>query len=583
MDIFSFFTLCGGLAFFLYGMTVLSDGLRKLAGGRLEQLLKRMTSNPFKSLLLGAGITIAIQSSSAMTVMLVGLVNSGIMQLGQTIGVIMGSNIGTTLTAWLLSLAGIESENVFLRLLKPDSFSPVLALIGIILIMGSKKQQRKDIGRILVGFAILMYGMELMTGAIQPLAESPEFGRLLVAFKNPLLGVLVGAVFTGIIQSSAASVGILQAFSLTGSLTFGMAVPIIMGQNIGTCVTALLSSIGVNKNAKRVGVVHISFNIIGTVVCLTLFEGLRFLFHWEFFDSAISPFGIALSHTIFNVFTTLLLLPFSRQLERISTWIIKDEKTPETYTLLDDRLLLSPPLAVSECYHAAGNMAKLAEQSVLAAIDQFRVYDPKRIEVLNEDEETIDLYEDKLGTFLVKISSESLSDQDSKTTSLLLNSIGDIERIGDYALNLSRVAQEMQDKKIVFSQEAQKEIQVLFQAVTDILQRTTQAFIEGSTSSAVLVEPLEQVIDALIAAIKNRHIKRLQGGSCTIELGFVLSDLLTACARMSDHCSNIAACLIQVDHAVMDTHEYLNSIKNSGDPAFEKAFAAFEKQYTLPF
>ena len=401
MDIFSLFTLCGGLAFFLYGMTTMSKSLEKMAGGKLERLLKRMTSNPFKSLLLGAGITIAIQSSSAMTVMLVGLVNSGVMELGQTIGVIMGSNIGTTLTAWILSLAGIESESVFVNLLKPENFSPVIALVGIILIMGSKKQKRRDIGRILVGFSILMYGMELMKDSVSPLADMPEFSSLLTAFNNPLLGVLVGAVFTGVIQSSAASVGILQALAMTGSITYGMAVPIIMGQNIGTCVTALISSIGVNRNAKRVSVIHISFNVIGTVVGLILFYGGNLLFHFPFMNAAVGAVGIAFCHTVFNVFTTLLLLPFSRQLEKLARRAISDETRSEQFAFLDPLLLRTPGVAISECVSMTNQMGAVAHENLLDAVRQLSDYQEAREALITENEDKLDIYEDRLGDYLV--------------------------------------------------------------------------------------------------------------------------------------------------------------------------------------
>ena len=410
MDIFSVFTLCGGLAFFLYGMTVMSKSLEKMAGGKLERMLKRMTSNPFKSLLLGAGITIAIQSSSAMTVMLVGLVNSGVMELGQTIGVIMGSNIGTTLTAWILSLTGIESENVFVNLLKPENFSPLIALAGILLIMGSKRQRRRDVGRILMGFAVLMYGMELMSGAVSPLAEMPEFAGLLTAFENPLLGVLVGAVFTGIIQSSAASVAILQALAMTGSITYGMAIPIIMGQNIGTCVTALISSIGVNRNAKRVAVVHISFNVIGTTVCLILFYGGDLLFHFAFMDWTVGAVGIAFCHTAFNVFTTILLLPFSRQLEKLARRLVRTEDAKESFAFLDPLLLRTPGAAVSESVSVAGRMGQAARENMCLAVDQLSQYSRERETQILRNEDQLDVYEDRLSSYLVEVSQHGLSE-----------------------------------------------------------------------------------------------------------------------------------------------------------------------------
>ena len=458
MDIFSVFTLCGGLAFFLYGMTVMSKSLEKMAGGKLERMLKRMTSSPFKSLLLGAGITIAIQSSSAMTVMLVGLVNSGVMELRQTIGIIMGSNIGTTLTAWILSLTGIESENVFVNLLKPENFSPLIALAGILLIMGSKRQRRRDVGRIMMGFAILMYGMELMSGAVSPLAEMPQFAGLLTAFENPLLGVLVGAVFTGIIQSSAASVAILQALAMTGSITYGMAIPIIMGQNIGTCVTALISSIGVNRNAKRVAVVHISFNVIGTAVCLILFYGGDMILHFTFLNQAVGAVGIAFCHTAFNVFTTILLLPFSRQLEKLARRLVRTEDTRESFAFLDPLLLRTPGAAVSESVAMAGRMGQAARENICLATDQLSQYSRERETQILQNEDKLDIYEDRLSSYLVEISQHGLSMQDMRTVSCLLHAIGDFERIGDHAVNIQESAQELHDKELRFSDSAREEL-----------------------------------------------------------------------------------------------------------------------------
>ena len=581
MDIFSLFTLFGGLAFFLYGMHVMSSGLEKMAGGKLEVLLKRMTSNPFKSLALGAGITIAIQSSSALTVMLVGLVNSGIMQLGQTVGVIMGSNIGTTLTAWILSLAGIESDNFFIELLKPESFSPLIALVGIVLIMASKQTRRRDIGGILVGFAVLMYGMELMKNAVSPLADMPEFESILTAFSNPILGVVVGAVFTGVIQSSAASVGILQALSMTGGVTYGMAIPIIMGQNIGTCVTALLSSIGVNKNAKRVAVVHICFNVIGTVFCLCVFYLLNLLFHFSFVEQAISPVSIAAVHSIFNVVTTVLLLPFAKQLEKLATLLVRDKEEKEAFSFLDERILRSPAFAVAECKNLTNQMALLAKENLMTAFHLVEQYDPKSADRLQKVEKQVDEYEDKLGTCLVKISSKELSDDDSKEVSKLLHSIGDWERLSDHAVNLLKTAKEIHDKKVDFSDQAAHELKTVVAALTEIIDITTQAFTQDDRKLARKVEALEQTIDGLIDQIKDRHITRLQSGECTIELGFVLSDLLTNYERISDHCSNIAVAMIQIRKAVFDTHRYLQEVKHSGRPEFENLLSEYQAKYAL--
>ncbi len=582
MDIFSIFTLCGGLAFFLYGMNVMSSSLEKIAGGRLERTLKKMTSNPFKSLLLGAGITIAIQSSSAMTVMLVGLVNSGVMELGQTIGVIMGSNIGTTLTAWILALTGIESESVWMNLLKPENFSPLLALIGIVLIMGSKKQRRRDIGRIMVGFAILMYGMELMKNAVSPLADSPQFSSILTAFNNPLLGVLVGAVFTGVIQSSAASVGILQALALTGSITYGMAIPIIMGQNIGTCVTALLSSIGVNRNAKRVAVVHISFNIIGTVVCLILFYGGDAIFHFSIMDQPINAVNIALCHSVFNIFTTVLLLPFSKQLERIAVLLVRNDTKNDSVAFLDSRLLRTPGVAISECASLAGQMADLAQKNVQLAIAQLSSFQSARETEIESNEEKLDIYEDHLGHYLVEASRKGLSSENSKTTSKLLHSIGDFERIGDHAKNILDSARELHEKDLTFSEEAQRELDVLTRAVTDILSTATEAYKTNDAALAVTVEPLEETIDQLSEEIRLRHIHRLQQGVCTIQMGFILSDLLTNYERIGDHCSNLAICVIETVDKELNPHEYLHDLKRGGNSDFSTSFQATLSRYALP-
>ena len=580
MDIFSLFTLCGGLAFFLYGMTTMSKSLEKMAGGKLERLLKRMTSSPFKSLLLGAGITIAIQSSSAMTVMLVGLVNSGVMELGQTIGVIMGSNIGTTLTAWILSLAGIESESVFVNLLKPENFSPVIALAGIILIMGSKKQKRRDIGRIMVGFSILMYGMELMKDSVSPLAELPEFSSLLTAFNNPLLGVLVGAVFTGVIQSSAASVGILQALAMTGSITYGMAVPIIMGQNIGTCVTALISSIGVNRNAKRVSVIHISFNVIGTVVGLILFYGGNLLFHFPFMNSAVGAVGIAFCHTIFNVFTTLLLLPFSRQLEKLARRTIKAEDKSEQFAFLDPLLLRTPGVAISECVSMTNRMGAVAHENLLDAVWQLSDYQEARETLITENEDKLDIYEDRLGDYLVKISQHGVSMSDIRTVSRLLHAIGDFERIGDHALNLQESALELHEKNLRFSDAASEELRVLLSALDDIMDLAFSSFAANDPVAAKEVEPLEETIDHLIEEIRMRHIRRLQTGECTIQLGFVLNDLLTNFERVSDHCSNIAVCVIESQADDLDRHTYIHDLKT--DRAFTADLNRDLEKYRLP-
>ena len=580
MNIFSLFTLCGGLAFFLYGMTVMSKSLEKMAGGRLERLLKRMTSNPIKSLLLGAGITIAIQSSSAMTVMLVGLVNSGVMELGQTIGVIMGSNIGTTLTAWLLSLTGIESDSFFVNFLKPKNFSPLLALAGILLIMGSKKQRRRDVGRVMMGFSILMYGMELMSGSVAPLADMPEFTDLMTAFTNPLLGVLVGAAFTGIIQSSAASVGILQALAMTGSVTYGMAIPIIMGQNIGTCVTALISSIGVSRNAKRVSVIHISFNLIGTVVGLIVLCGGNAIFGFPFLSESVNAVGIAFCHTVFNVCTTLLLLPFTRQLEWLAKKAISTEDKPSDFAFLDPRLLRTPGVAVSECANMVNQMGALAQASMNLVLDQFLQYTEAREEEILANEDKLDIYEDRLGGYLVQISQHGTSADDNHTISRLLHAIGDFERIGDHILNLQQSAKELHDKQLRFSDAAREELAVLTHLMQDILDASLSCFREDDPIAAQQVEPLEETMDCLTDEIRSRHIRRLQTGECTIQLGFVLSDLLTNIERASDHCSNIAVSVIEECSGGPGRHAYLQEVKAGG--AFGEDLRRDRKKYHLP-
>ena len=582
MDIFSLFTLCGGVAFFLYGMSLMSSRLEKLAGGRLEQMLRKMTDNRFKSLLLGAGITIAIQSSSAMTVMLVGLVNSGIMELGQTVGVIMGSNVGTTLTAWILSLSGIDSSSFWLQLLKPEVFSPLVALAGMILRTRNKSGRRRSAGSIMVGFAILMTGMEMMKNAVSPLADMPEFNAILTAFTNPFLGVLVGAVFTGVIQSSAASVGILQALSLTGGISYGVALPIIMGQNIGTCVTALLSSIGVNRNARRVSVIHISFNLIGTAACLAAFYGSDLIFHYAFMDASIDPAGIAMVHSVFNIATTALLLPFSKQLEKLAYVVVKEDKQEtQKFSFIDQRLLATPSVAIAECANKTVDMARLAEDTILKSLSLLGKYDEKTAEEVVGNEDQLDRYEDQLGTLLVQLSGKALSDEDSRNISKQLHTIGDFERIGDHAVNLLKTAQEIHEKDIRFSGQALEELKILLSALRDILRVTTKAFAEEDLPLAARVEPLEQVIDGLIADIKSNHIVRLRKGHCTIEMGFVLSDLLTNCERVSDHCSNIAVAQIETAQNAYQAHEYLNALKSAGDASFQSAFENYCRQYAI--
>lgn len=580
MNIYSILQLCGGLAFFLFGMHVMSGSLEKLAGGNLQKILKEVTSNPIKSLFFGAIVTIAIQSSSALTVMLVGLVNSGIMELAQTVGVIMGSNIGTTLTAWILSLSGIESDNLFISMLKPENFSPVIALIGVIMIMGSKKEKRKDVGIIMAGFAVLMYGMQLMSGAVSPLADMPEFTGLLTTFNNPFLGVLVGTVFTGVIQSSAASVGVLQALAMTGAISYSMAIPIIMGQNIGTCVTALLSSIGVNKNAKRVSIIHISFNLFGTAIGLVVYCIARYAVDLALFNDSISPVMIAVFHSIFNIATTIILLPFSNTLVKIAKKLVTTDNA-DGQVVLDERLLLSPGLAVKECLEKTNEMAELARDSFKNALDLFDNYSDSKFDDIEVMEERLDYLEDQLDTFLIHLSGKDVSEDGNNEISKMLHAINDFERIGDHAINMAKLAKQIDDNNLEFSKNARKELTVLNNALREILTLTVEAFSKNDLTEAVKVEPLEQVIDDLTKEIRNHHIERLQKGKCDSRLGVFLTDYITNCERASDHCSNIAVCLIQTHNSSFETHDYLNELKAGQEPAFVGQFTMYQDKYHL--
>ena len=578
MDIFSVFTLFGGLAFFLYGMNVMSSGLERMAGGKLESTLLKMTSNKFLALLFGAGITAVIQSSSAMTVMLVGLVNSGIMQFGQTISVLMGSNIGTTITAWILSLAGIDGDTWYISILKPSNFAAAFAFIGILLQMVSKSDKKKTLGGVFIGFAVLMFGMDLMSGAMKPLGENETFRSILTAFKNPILAVLFGAAFTGIIQSSSASVGILQALSIASPITYGIAIPIIMGQNIGTCITALIASIGVSKNAKKVAVVHLSFNIIGTLIILIPLLIINALVDIPFWNDRTNPFMIAICHSIFNVVTTFILLPFTKFLENFANRVIKSEETVDDGPKLDDRLLTVPGVAVGTAHDATVEMSHIAIDSFERAIALMDGYNAVAADEIKALEEKVDRYEDRLGTYMVKLAQAKLSETDSRRISKLLHTINDFERISDHACNLVLVAEEINEKNIRFSPEATEEIGTLTQALKEILSLTRNAF-DGDVTAAAKVEPLEQVIDKIIAHIKNNHIDRLQQGNCTIELGFVLHDLLTNYERVSDHCSNIAVAIIETEHGSFDTHEYLNAVKSAAEGDFRDAYEEYKSRY----
>ncbi len=571
-----------GLAFFLFGMHVMSSNLEKMAGGKLEHMLKKMTSNPFISLMLGAAITIAVQSSSATTVMLVGLVNSGIMQFSQTLHVIFGANIGTTLTSWILSLSSLSSDNFFVMMLKPKNFSPIVALIGVILLMAGKTDKKKSIGTIMVGFAILMYGMEFMSGSVKGLADVPEFGDLMLKFQNPLLGVLVGTLFTALIQSSAASVGVLQALALTGAVTYNMAVPIIMGQNIGTCVTAMISGVGANANAKRVAAIHLSLNVIGTVVLLSLYSAVRAIFTFTLGDTAIDAFGIAVVHTIFNIAITVLLMPFGKWILKLATVMVKDDKKPakQPAVQLDERLLRSPSIAINECDSYTVKMCALAVETLNLSIDMLSNYDEKLAQKVLDNEDILDKYEDSLGTYLVRLSGQSLSREDSQRISKMLHTIGDFERLGDHAVNLLKTAQEMHNKQTQFSEQGGREITVLTEAIREILSITNSAYAANDVAISGRVEPLEQVIDDLTAIVKNNHILRLQEGSCTIETGFILSDILNNYERISDHCSNIAVAIIELVHNTFDTHQYLNQVKTTSEE-FSEVYEQFSVRFSL--
>ena len=581
MNIYSIITLCGGLAFFLFGMHVMSGSLEKVAGGKLEDILKTLTSNPGKSLILGAVITIAIQSSSALTVMLVGLVNSGIMDLSQTVGVIMGSNVGTTLTAWILGLNGLKTDNIFLSMLKPENFSPIIALIGVIMIMGAKSAKKRDIGTIMVGFSVLMFGMELMSDSVAPLANMPEFTNILTAFKNPLLGVLIGTVFTGIIQSSAASVGVLQALSLTGSITYGMAIPIIMGQNIGTCVTALLSSIGVNKNAKKVSVIHISFNLIGTILGLIVYFVFKDVIKISGFDNAISSFAVAGFHSVFNIATTIVLLPFSNKLVALANIVIKENGGEEKRVLLDERLLVSPSIAIGQCKIKTVYMANQASKAFLQSIDVFDKYTEEDKDEIKTIENELDELEDELNAYLIKISGTDVSDTDGKKINGMLHSIVDIERISDYAVSMVLLAESMNKTKVNFSAGAKGDIDVLNRAISEILVNAVECYTGENTKLASTVEPLKSIIDKLILNMRNRHVARLRTGECSGELGVVLTDYINYCDRVAGHCSNIAINVIQSGNIIFSEHDYLSDLSEAEKAEYEKNRNIYKERFAL--
>lgn len=579
MSIFDVLALIGGLCLFLFGMNIMGDSLERRAGDGLKTLLGKLTGNKLKGFLTGMGVTAVIQSSSATTVMVVGFVNSGIMTLKQSIGVIMGANIGTTVTAWILSLGGISGDNIFVKLLKPMSFTPILALIGMILLMFGKTSKKKDTGMILLGFATLMFGMNAMSDAVSGLANVPEFQNLFLMFKNPILGVLVGLAITAILQSSSASVGILQALTVTGQVSYGAAIPIIMGQNIGTCVTALISSVGANRNAKRAAVIHLSFNIIGTAVWLTVFSVLSLILKPAFLDSSASYLGIAVAHSIFNILCTLLLLPMSSLLEKLALKLVPDAKVKEEQSELDERLLITPSVALERCNSIAANMASDAIESFDIGLDN--LFDPNRknADRIRELEDKTDHYEDILGTYLIKLSKNQISDTDSATVSRLLKVIGDYERIADHSINLLESADELAEKKIEFSANARKEMETMCQALREILQLSKQAFVENDLEAANKIEPLEQVIDDLKDHLRNQHILRLKDGTCTVEAGFIWADILTDLERVADHCSNIAACVIDTAHNNMNLHMSVREMKEGSD--FETLYSVYSKKYDL--
>lgn len=587
MSVYDVLNLLGGIALFLFGMHTLSAALEKLAGGKLEHWLEKATSRPIKGVVLGAIITAVIQSSAATTVMIIGFVNSGLMKLSQAIGVIMGANIGTTATSWLLSLQSIDGSEGFsvLNLLKPATFTPILAVIGVILIMFTKSDRKKTIGTILAGFAVLMFGMNAMSSATAGLEQNETFCNILMMFSNPILGVIAGAVLTAVLQSSSASIGILQSIAIsTGKVTYAIALPLLLGQNIGSCVTALISSIGANKPAKRVAVVHLYFNVIGTVLFLSVFYLINAFIDLPFMQDSLNAVGIAVIHTGFNILTTALFLPFTKKLERLACLTVRDKpgEKKQDAPMLDERLLKTPSVAIEQCRNVSIRMAELTLETLRTSLEVVMEYDQKKCNEVIDNENSIDLYEDKIGSYILKISSKDLSETDSKIVSMMLHTIGDLERISDHAVNIIEAAGEMHTKKIKFSDQALRELKVMIKAVSEILDMSINSFINADVNLAKCVEPLEDVIDQLRNELKSRHIERLRSGKCTIELGFILQDLLTNFERVSDHCSNIAVYLIQINDNSMDTHEYMNELKKLDRSEFMDEFNDYSKKYILP-
>lgn len=572
--------LLGGLAFFLYGMNTMSGGLEQMAGGGLEKTMRKVTSNDLLGFFLGAGITVAIQSSSAMTVMLIGLVNSGIVEFGNTFGMIMGSNVGTTLTAWLLSLTGIGEGNFFITLLQPMTFAPILAFIGIVMRMISKTDKKRDLGMIFIGFAILMYGMELMSDSMRSVRTLEGFDTFLATLKSPIVALLISTVFTGIIQSSAATIGIVQALALSGGITYQMAIPLVLGANIGTCVTALISAVGTNKNAKRVVIMHFSVNVFGSLLCMVIMYIMK-AFGIGILNAEIAMVGVAVVHTLFNFINTLLLAPMKNLLIRFCKFVVPEGQEKTHTAFLDERIFNNPSFAINECRRLANEMAELTRESILKSITLIEKYDADVSTEIRETENVIDKYEDKLGTYLLKLSNSDLTEVNSHNVARMLHSIGDFERIGDHALNICKLAEEMHTKNISFSKEALYEISVITGAVTEIINMTVDSFKTDDHEAASHVEPLEQVIDGMKKKLKEMHISRLQSGNCTIELGFVFTDLLTNYERVSDHCSNVAVYTMQLPSDSVDVHKYLNSIKKSPNEAFLEDYAMFSEKYKI--
>ena len=581
MTIFDILALVGGLAMFLFGMNYMGNSLERLGGGKFESILEKMTNNPIKGVLLGAGVTAVIQSSSAVTVMTVGFVNSGIMSLRQVTGIIMGSNIGTTITSWILSLTGIESSNIFVSMLKPTSFTPILGLIGIGLHMMSKSEKKKEVGSILLGFAVLMFGMDAMSDAVAPLKDVPEFTSILTMFSNPILGVLAGALLTAVIQSSSASVGILQALTVTGSITVGAAFPIILGQNIGTCVTAIISSIGTSKNAKRTAGIHLSFNILGVVCAMLVFYGANAIIGLPFVNETANETTIAIIHTCFNVFATLVLFPFSKQLEKLACLIIRDKNEEAPQALIDERFITSPSYAIDKVKEQCDDMANLAKENIALCLEFVKLYSSENDAKIRENEKKLDTFEDELETYLVKISSMDLGINDSVKLSKLTHAIGNFERIGDYGVNILKTKRKMHEAKIHFSDDANRELEVMSRAVSEIVSNSVTAFINDDIELAMLVEPLEQVIDNLKVELRARHSKRLQSEQCSVENGMLFFDIINSFERIADHCSNLAVCIIELSQRSYQTHSYLKDIKKNGNQSFMKAFEEYLHKYTV--